>query len=526
MPNIIIDGIPVEAGDGETVLEAARRIGVEIPTLCHMKGFESGASCMVCAVRTSHNGQFIPACGSRAVEGMSVETASEEVRAARRMALELLFSDHLGDCLSPCQRICPAHLSIPAVLKHVREGEFGLAAGTIRHDLAVANVLCRVCHRPCESGCRRGAHDEAVAIASLVRHSLEKEGEARTPVLRAERNEKVVVVGSGFSGLSAAWFLRQKGFPCSVFESADELAPTIRAGFPDLDPAILEAELAGLKKAGVEFFTASGVEDLAKLREGFSAVIIAAGESASELGLEMLGSRVKVDKDSMMTGIAGVFAVGSALRPGSKPVASVADGKEVAACVELYLDGREIRRPAKPFSCFIGKLDETEMEAIMQESNPHGRELDEDDRSAEEIDRMIEESHRCVQCNCPKIETCKLRDLAMEYQINLNRFSGGGRAAFKREVGHPLVNFEPGKCIRCGNCIKVASDHREKLGLTFIGRGFDVHLGVPLDGTMEEGLLVAAEAAVAACPVGALSLKDPTFKKCGDSRHDDGGNGE
>ena len=161
------------------LVDFANQIGevfaILVPTLCYLEGFEAGASCMVCAVRLRHNGQFIPACGSRVVNGMEVECEVPTVREARRMALELLFSDHLGDCLSPCQRICPAHLGIPAVLRHMREGNPGLAAGVARRDLALAGILCRVCHRPCESGCRRRAHDEPVAIGELVLHAVETE---------------------------------------------------------------------------------------------------------------------------------------------------------------------------------------------------------------------------------------------------------------------------------------------------------------------------------------------------------------
>jgi ferredoxin len=515
MPSLIIDNHRIEAQAGATILQAARAAGIEIPTLCYLDGFEAGASCMVCAVKLKHNGQFIPACASRVVDGMEIEHNTPEVRDARRMALELLFSDHLGDCLSPCQRICPAHLSIPAVLKHMRAGAFGLAAATARHDLALAGILCRICHRPCENGCRRGVHDDAVAIADLVVHAIDTElaaGEPRLPVDPPQLQGNVAIVGSGFAGLSAAWFLAQQGIGCTVIDENPLPAAGIRAAYPALPPGLLEAELQLLQLSGVAFRSSTRIHDaaaLAALAAEFGAVLLATGPSshlqAAALGLATDGHKLAADKQSMMTSQVGVFAAGRAVRPGGQPVNSVADGKAVAVCIRQYLTNQPVQRPPKPFSVFMGKLVDEEMPAFMQAVSGAGR----SDAKAMAIDvgRAIEESNRCVHCNCAKADVCKLRQLATDYDVNLHRFTSGERIRYQRNVEHPLVSFEAGKCIRCGNCIKVAGDHQEALGLTFIGRGFDVHIGVPFHESMRDGLLEAARAAVAACPTGALTLR-------------------
>ncbi len=471
---------------------------------------------MVCAVKLKHNGQFIPACGSRVVDGMEIEVGGPEVRETRRMALELLFSDHLGDCLSPCQRICPAHLGIPAMLKHMRAGEVGLAAASARRDLALAGILCRICHRPCEHGCRRGVHDEAVAIADLVVHAIDTErasGPPRLPAQPPPREGKVAIVGSGFTGLSAAWFLAQNGYACTVFEQDAAPGATIRAAFPDLPPDLLATELELLGRAGVEFRTSvrvGGGINLSDLSGEFGAVLLATGPDshtqAAALGLTVHDHRLTVDKTTMLTAIPGVFAAGRAVRPTGQPVTAVADGKAVALCVHQFLSGLPVRRPPKPFSVFMGKVLDHEMPDFLQQTSSAPR----SDAAAMSFDvgRAIEESHRCVHCNCAKADSCKLRQLAIDYDVNVHRFSSGERMRFRRNEEHPLVRFEPGKCIRCGNCIKVAGDHAEALGLTFFGRGFDVHLGVPFHESMRDALLEAARAAVAACPVGALTLKE------------------
>jgi len=512
MANITIDGQSIDTRPDDTILEAAKRAGIDIPTLCYLEGFEASASCMVCAVKLKHNDKFIPSCASRVIDGMEIECDSPDVRETRRTALELLFSDHLGDCLSPCQRICPAHLGIPAMLERLREKQPGKAAAGIRRDLALPGILCRACHRPCESGCRRSVEDEPVAIAELVVHAIDTEreaGEPRLPPPPAERTARIAIVGAGFTGLSTAWFLRQNGYPCVVIDAADQPASTIRTEHPELPPDALAAELDLLERSGVEFRLATRIADsasLAALSSGFDAVLIATGpgtiDQAGALGLEPDGNKLAADKQTMMTSRDGIFAAGRAVRPTGKPVASVADAKAVAVCIHQYLSGKTLRRPPKPFSVFMGKLACGEIDEMMLESNPAPR------ATAIDIDKAIEESNRCVKCNCAKADTCKLRELALEYDVNPNRFSSGERIRYSRNVEHPLVRFEPAKCIKCGNCIKVAGEYAETLGLTFIGRGFDVHLGTPFHESMSDALRDAAVAAVDACPVGALTLRD------------------
>ena len=74
---------------------------------------------------------------------------------------------------------------------------------------------------------------------------------------------------------------------------------------------------------------------------------------------------------------------------------------------------------------------------------------------------------------------------------------------------HPQnVIYEPGKCIACGLCVRFTRDAAEPLGLTFIGRGFNVRVAVPFDGSLEAGLQRTAAECVGACPTGALAFKD------------------
>ncbi|NSW94499.1 MAG: (2Fe-2S)-binding protein, partial [Bacteroidales bacterium] len=70
---VTIDNITVEAEEGSTILECARRAGIDIPTLCHRDGIEHYSSCMVCLVKNKKNNGFIPSCSALAEDGMNID---------------------------------------------------------------------------------------------------------------------------------------------------------------------------------------------------------------------------------------------------------------------------------------------------------------------------------------------------------------------------------------------------------------------------------------------------------------------
>ena len=94
MLNITIDGRALEAREGQTVLEVAREAGIHIPTLCYLAERSAIGSCRVCVVDVEGQDAPVPACTTRVVDGMQVQTATERVLKYRRMAVDLLISNH------------------------------------------------------------------------------------------------------------------------------------------------------------------------------------------------------------------------------------------------------------------------------------------------------------------------------------------------------------------------------------------------------------------------------------------------
>jgi iron-only hydrogenase group A len=103
MPTLTIDGLTVEVPEGTTVLQAARQAGVKIPTLCYLEEVQSIGACRVCLVEVEGARTLVASCSQPATDGMVVKTNSGKVRDARRTVVELLLSEHDGDCRT-CSR--------------------------------------------------------------------------------------------------------------------------------------------------------------------------------------------------------------------------------------------------------------------------------------------------------------------------------------------------------------------------------------------------------------------------------------
>ncbi|MHC4890884.1 MAG: FAD-dependent oxidoreductase, partial [Planctomycetota bacterium] len=231
MPKLTIDNRQVEVDNGVTILDAAGKLRIEIPTMCFLKGHKASTSCMVCLVKVEGLGKLVPSCGTIAQDGMRVESDSEEVRQARRAALELLLSDHLGDCIGPCQITCPARMNIPLMIRQIAGGSLRDAIATVKKDIALPAVLGRICPKPCERVCRRAAFDEAVSICLLKRCVADIDLQSPNlylPPCKTTQDKRVAIVGAGPAGLAAAYYLTQDGLSCTLFDEHEQPGGTLR----------------------------------------------------------------------------------------------------------------------------------------------------------------------------------------------------------------------------------------------------------------------------------------------------------
>ena len=518
MPTLTIDGKPVSVPEGTTILDAARALDIDIPTLCYLKDFPPSTSCMVCVVRVSGQDKLLPSCGTEVREGMVVLSDDPEVAAARRTALELLLSDHVGDCMGPCQVACPAGMDIPLMTRHLAAGQYDQAIEVIKEHIALPAVTGRICPAPCEKACRRTKIDKPVSICLLKRYAADLDlagTEPYQPAVSPNRNKRVAVVGAGPAGLAAAYYLQRDGFSCTVFDDREAPGGMLRYGVPeaDLPRSVLDAEIDQIRGLGVVFRQQVRVGrdvTLAELKEDFDAVFLGIGDTGAG-GLEALGfdpehQPLRVEQHTYRTDIPGLFAGGDVRRKRRLTARSLGDGKDAAGSIARFLTGAPATGAGRPFNSRMGKL---EPEELVQLSSPAGttnpgQPLDHQKGLSEKQSQF--EAARCLHCDCRDAASCKLRIYAQAYGAKQSRFQGKRRPLLRLN-DHPNVIYEPGKCINCGICVQITRKQGEKLGLTFIGRGFDVKVAVPFNQSIEAGLAQTANEVAAACPTGALALK-------------------
>ena len=391
MLQITIDGKKVEALDNDTILAAAGRAGIRIPTLCHDGKLAPYASCWLCVVKVKGERRFRPACSTNASEGMEITTLDDDIRAARRLCLDLLLSDHCGECVPPCRLACPSWCDARGYLRLILDRRYGDALDLIRETVPMPAAIGRICPHPCEESCRRSVVDDPASICALKRFVAEKAGGGPPPKKKPPTGKRVAVVGSGPAGLSAAWFLAREGHAVTVFEARRAPGGMLRYGIPEyrLHKAVLDAEIDTIRALGVEIRcgvrVGCGRTVSSLLEEGHDAVLLAAGAQRSRMmriegedlpgvlgGIDFLaavasGERPALGADVIVVGggDTAIDAARTALRLGAKRVMIVyrrsrdempATSWEIAAAED---EGIEIRYLTLPISiaCAEGRIE-------------------------------------------------------------------------------------------------------------------------------------------------------------------------
>jgi formate dehydrogenase major subunit len=259
-----------------------------------------------------------------------------------------------------------------------------------------------------------------------------------------------------------------------------------------------------------------------------SSVIAAIGQSverslAEREGLAVTEWGIAANPRTFSTNLPGIFAGGDAVLGADLAVRAVAAGRMAAAAIHQYVSGEPVTGEPATNDIAMRPIDDNERAAIFRaiEKSPRARrpEIPMERRLAtfEEVENGLpeddarREARRCLTCGCRKSDCCLVRSLAAEYEVDVYRFSGE-RRRFTQDLSHPEIVYEPGKCICCDACVRIAAAAGEETGLAMVGRGFQVAVGVPFDRPLSDALRHAARRCAESCPTGALALR--TARSC------------
>ncbi len=291
--NITLNGKNLTGKPGETILSLAKRNNIEIPTLCHDPRLEPFTSCYLCVVEVEGAKGLEPACSTKIAEGMVVNTENEKGGKGRKMALDLLVSNHFADCEAPCKQTCPAGVDVQAYISLIEKGLYSEAVEVIKQVNPLPAICGRVCVRPCEVACRRNFLDEgtAVGIDYLKRFTsdIDLESPKRyVPKVEPSTGKKVAIIGAGPGGLSCGWFLQLNGHQCDIFEANEYAGGWLRYGIPEyrLPNDLLQKEVDAITELGVNIHYGKRLGknlSYSELKDRYDAVILTIGSQRGTL---------------------------------------------------------------------------------------------------------------------------------------------------------------------------------------------------------------------------------------------------
>ena len=251
------------------------------------------------------------------------------------------------ECMTPCQRGCPAGINIREYIHQISIGNNHRAVQVIKERNPFPAVIGRICPRPCELECRRNFIDEPVAINFLKRYAADYEresGQRILPYKAPDTGRKIAVVGGGVEGLSVAFFAARLGHDATVFEGTAKLGGLLRSAISKdrLPEEILDWDIEGIVEMGVKVETqkALGRDFSLKslIEEGHDAVFLAAGGWDSRLA--------RGATDDIESPIPGTYMLVDLMRFGSEQSEALVIGSDVviAGGGKLALDAAKLSK--------------------------------------------------------------------------------------------------------------------------------------------------------------------------------------
>lgn len=285
---VIINGKVCSGRAGQTILDIAENNGIAIPNLCHNGELKHYGGCSLCVVEAEGSPKLLRACSTEAQDGQVIYTESERVVRTRKTSIELLMSDHDGDCRGPCVLNCPASVNAQGYIQAIARGDDKEAVRILKERLPIPASIGRVCPHPCEGGCRRQMVEEPISISYLKYFAADRviaQG-GYLPPKAAATGKRVGIIGGGPGGLAAAYYLSLKGHRVTIVDAMPQMGGMLRYGIPEyrLPKRVLDEEIDEIASLGVEMknnFRIGVDATFEEFKSHYDAVVVAIGAWSS-----------------------------------------------------------------------------------------------------------------------------------------------------------------------------------------------------------------------------------------------------
>ena len=310
----------------------------------------------------------------------------------------------------PCTATCPLHCNAQGYVALICQGKFKEALALVRQTLPFPGILAYACAHPCERECKRIEEDRPISICDLKRFLVDQVDEPESPFLvPQEKHQKVAIVGSGPSGLLAAYDLRQKGYSVTIFESRSKMGGLLTHGFPSyrVPRQVIEKDLSIIEKMGIEVRLTTEVgRDISPeaILQSFDATYLAVGMAGAESIIRLFNGlkktrwgNVQVNPITLETGLKGVFAGGDLVTGPGTIIDSMAHGRKAAISIDRYLRGEDLSRDREWEGSQTSPMRST-LPASKREEREMLPDMVRPLREGLTAEQAMEEAKRCLNC--------------------------------------------------------------------------------------------------------------------------------
>lgn len=344
-----------------------------------------------------------------------------------------------------CVTACPLHVDVRTFIRHMSEGKWDQAWKVLHKTLPLTGILGRICDAPCQSRCKRSEAGGAIEIGALERFCVSQPPPRRFFPPLPSRDQVIAVVGTGLSGLTAAWDLLRKGYGVHLFEAEPPVSYLLSC-YPDfLTDDIITGELANLDALGAVHHTGVEINSqgfIEKCRHDFDTLFLCLEGVDAGWGLEMNEDGLPaVSHPLQTTNFEGVFAGGLS----RSPVQQAAEGRWGATSIDRHLQNVSMTAGREKDGSYETSLYTSLSGLTHQAPTPFSR----PDRCYTAPEARIEAS-RCIQCECLEcVKVCAYLEAFKGYPKKYTREIYNNESIV---MGNHQANKLINSCSLCGLC--------------------------------------------------------------------------